>query len=129
MCGSGTLAIEAALIATGRPPGLLRSNFGFMHQKGFDAEAWQNLRRDAKKIKRAQPTAPIIASDIDGRAIEAAAKNAETAGVHHLIDFHVCDFAETPIPDQAGIAILNPEYGERLGGICERAECEAPVCR
>jgi putative N6-adenine-specific DNA methylase len=119
MCGSGTLAIEAALIAAGRPPGLLRSNFGFMHLKDYPAEDWQALRREAKKVRSATDAAPIIASDIDEKAVWAARKNAETAGVHHRIRFEVCDFAETPMPEGAGIVLLNPEYGERLGQIAE----------
>jgi putative N6-adenine-specific DNA methylase len=117
MCGSGTLAIEAALIATGRPPGLLRSNFGFMHHMGFDADAWQALRREAKKVRSNDAPAPIVASDIDEKAVLAARKNAETAGVHRLIDFEVCDFADTPMPDDPGIVLLNPEYGERMGEV------------
>ncbi len=119
MCGSGTLAIEAALIASGRPPGLLRGNFGFMHRKGFDSDAWQSMRRAAKKIRNKGVIAPIIASDIDAGAIEAARKNAETAGVHHMIRFDVCDFAETPMPSETGIVVINPEYGERLGEVAE----------
>lgn len=119
MCGSGTLAIEAALLASGRPPGLLRSNFGFMHHKCYDADTWQTMRRDAKKIRNRKPIAPIIATDIDQRAIWAAQKNAETAGVHHLIDFAVCDFAETQMPDEPGVVIMNPEYGERLGEVSQ----------
>lgn len=119
MCGSGTLAIEAALIAAGRPPGLLRSNFGFMHLKGYPAEEWQTLRREAKKIRRKGTPAPIIASDIDEKAVWAAQKNAETAGVHHAIRFEVCDFADTPMPDEPGVVLLNPEYGERLGQVAE----------
>lgn len=115
MCGSGTVAIEAALLASGRPPGLLRSNFGFMHHKCFDADAWQAMRREAKKIRNKKPIAPIIATDIDEQAVRCAQKNAETAGVHHMIEFDVCDFAETRLPDQPGIVILNPEYGQRLG--------------
>jgi putative N6-adenine-specific DNA methylase len=118
MCGSGTLAIEAALIAGGRLPGLLRSNFGFMHWRGFDPAAWQAQRRVAKKIRRTGPIAPIIASDHDERALHAARKNAETAGVHHLIRFEHCDFAASSLPDQPGIVILNPEYGQRLGELC-----------
>ncbi|HRX85446.1 MAG TPA: class I SAM-dependent RNA methyltransferase [Phycisphaerae bacterium] len=117
MCGSGTLAIEAALIASGRPPGLLRSNFGFMHLKGYPADAWQALRREAKKVRRPAAPAPIIATDIDAKAILAARRNAETAGVHHLIRFEVCDFAETPVPETPGVMLLNPEYGERLGSM------------
>ncbi len=119
MCGSGTLAIEAALIASGRPPGLLRDNFGFMHCRGFDSDTWQSMRRSAKKIRNKGTIAPIIATDIDAGAIRAARKNAETAGVHHMIRFDVCDFAETPIPPEEGIVIINPEYGERLGVIAE----------
>ncbi len=119
MCGSGTLAIEAALIASGRPPGLLRANFGFMHTKDFDSETWQSMRRSAKKIRNKGVIAPIIATDVDEGAIHAARKNAETAGVHHMIQFDVCDFEETPIPPEKGIVIINPEYGERLGVFAE----------
>ncbi len=116
MCGSGTLAIEAALIAAGRPPGLLRDNFGFMHAVGFDAPAWQALRREARKMRSRHTTAPIIATDIDEQAIRAARQNATTAGTHHAIEFHVCDFADTPVPqNETGIVIMNPEYGRRLG--------------
>jgi 23S rRNA (guanine2445-N2)-methyltransferase len=117
MCGSGTLAIEAALIATGRPPGLLRSNFGFMHYKGFDADAWKTMRIEAKKVRSKGEPARIVATDIDPKAIWSAKKNAETAGVHRLIDFEVCDFADTPIPPDKGIVVFNPEYGERMGGV------------
>ncbi|MBN1456861.1 MAG: hypothetical protein JW912_03310 [Sedimentisphaerales bacterium] len=119
MCGSGTLAIEAALIAANRPSGLLRGNFGFMHLKDFDTSAWQRLRKEVlasgKKISKNKTMAPIIATDIDPEAINAAQKNAKTAGVDHLIRFDVCDFAETDIPAEPGIIILNPEYGRRIG--------------
>jgi putative N6-adenine-specific DNA methylase len=119
MCGSGTLAIEAALIAAGRPPGLLRDNFGFMHRNGFDADTWQSMRRRARKLRNQAAIAPIIATDIDPGAIRAAGKNALTAGVDHMIRFEVCDFADTPMPPEPGIVVINPEYGERLGEIAE----------
>jgi putative N6-adenine-specific DNA methylase len=119
MCGSGTLAIEAALMATGRPPGLLRSNYGFMHALGFDDEAWQAIRHEARKVRAGALPARIIASDIDPKAVDAARRNAATAGVDQLIEFQVCDFANTPMPDEQGIVILNPEYGERLGHVSE----------
>jgi putative N6-adenine-specific DNA methylase len=115
MCGSGTLAIEAALIALDKAPGLLRSNFGFMHVKGYDPEAWQELRREARAGAARQVDGRIVASDIDPNAVTAARKNAATAGVDHLIEFHVCDFSETPVPEGSGIVLLNPEYGARLG--------------
>jgi len=123
MCGSGTLAIEAALIASKRAPGLLSSNYGFMHMKYFDESAWKQLRTEAlKKSKQRGGKAgfkpnKIIATDIDTEAIEAARKNAMTAGVSHLIDFGICDFAETSIPPGDGIIVMNPEYGQRMGDI------------
>ncbi len=115
MCGAGTLAIEAALIATGRAPGLLRANYSFMHTSLHDENLWRTIRNEAKKQSNTQPQMPIIASDIDPQALVAARKNAQTAGVDHLIEFVNCDFAETSLPDHPGIVILNPEYGERLG--------------
>jgi putative N6-adenine-specific DNA methylase len=114
MCGSGTLAIEAALLATGRPPGLLRHDFAFRHLQGFDEAAWKDVRAEATRLPTRKPPAAIIASDIRREAVEAARRNARTAGVEQLIEFHVCDFAETPLPAEPGILILNPEYGERM---------------
>ena len=61
--------------------------------------------------------ARIVATDIDPQAIEAARKNALTAGVSHLIDFDVCDFAATAIPPGNGTIVMNPEYGLRMGQI------------
>ena len=115
MCGSGTLAIEAALLAQGRAPGLLRSNYGFMHLSGFDAEAWQKIRAAARALPKQPLTGRIIATDMSAEAIEAAQQNARTAGVEQLIEFQTCDFAETPVPPGPGVVLLNPEYGERLG--------------
>lgn len=115
MCGSGTLAIEAALIALKRPPGLLRDNFGFMHLKGFDQAAWRKIREEVRKGAGKSLPSRIIATDRDPKAVEAAMKNAETAGVAHLIDFSVCDFADTIIPQSGGVILMNPEYGERMG--------------
>ena len=128
MCGSGTLPIEAALIATHRVPALLRTNFGFMHTKWYDESAWQTMRAEAGKQgkKRGGKTefkpAPIIATDIDSWAVEAAKRNAQTAGVDHLIQFEKCDFAETEIPEVSGIVVMNPEYGIRMGKTKELEE-------
>jgi putative N6-adenine-specific DNA methylase len=114
MCGSGTLAIEAALIALNRAPGLLRSNFGFMHFKSYNEALWNELREHARKNARKQLSGKIIATDISAHAVDAAKKNAATAGVEHLIEFSVCNFSDTPLPE-GGIIVLNPEYGERMG--------------
>jgi putative N6-adenine-specific DNA methylase len=115
MCGSGTIAIEAALMAKQRAPGLLRSNYGCTQWLGADKDAWNQERADAKKLMAKNDPAPIIASDIEQEAIEASKKNAVTAGVDHLIDFHVCDFAQTPMPEEVGDVVLHGEYGLRLG--------------
>ncbi len=116
MCGSGTLAIEAAFIAMNKPAGSLRSNFGFKHVKIFDEQIWEEIRNDIRKtIRKDGLQKRIIATDIDGQAIAAAKQNAKTAGVEHLIEFDVCDFADTKVPEGDGIVVMNPEYGLRLG--------------
>ena len=117
MCGSGTLAIEGALIALKRAPGVLRQNFGFMHLLGFDRSAFEKQREDLKKAALRKTAGPIIATDIRPEAVEAARQNARTAGVEQLIEFRACDFRETAVPDGEGVAILNPEYGERMGNV------------
>jgi len=122
MCGSGTLAIEAAMIALNKAPGLLRNNYGFMHLKGFNESYWKALRKNAKGAAKSRLNGRIIATDISQEAIEAAKKNATTAGVTHLIEFGVCGYSETPVPEDGGIVVLNPEYGERLGEIEELKE-------
>src|ERR1700761_8303172 len=115
MCGSGTLAIEAALLATDKCPGLFRMNYGFMHIMGYDETVFFTERRKLKDKARKETGFRIIATDISADAVDIAQKNAKTAGVDHLIDFSVCDFADTPVPEEKGIIMFNPEYGERLG--------------
>lgn len=115
MCGSGTLAIEAALLALNRAPGLLRNNFGFMHIKGYKQAPWHELRQDAKRAVKQGINVKIIATDVDSHAVDAARRNAMTAGVEHLIDFGVCGYQDTSVPDGGGVVVLNPEYGVRMG--------------
>ena len=114
MCGSGTLAIEAALIALNRAPGLNRGNYGFTHLKDFPREAWRELRKNARDASLKTLPSTIIASDIDPRAVEAAHLNAQTAGVDRLIEFKVLPFEKTPTPGGGGVILLNPPYGERM---------------
>ncbi|OSZ79050.1 RNA methyltransferase [Chitinophagaceae bacterium IBVUCB1] len=123
MCGSGTLAIEAALIATDTMPGLFRSNYAFMHLKGYDEEVYlQEMEKLDAKIKDLKGL-QIIATDISTQAIANAKKNAIAAGVADMISFSVCDFAATNVPqDGAGVMMINPEYGERLGELEELEE-------
>ena len=120
MCGCGTFAIEAALMACNCPPSFLRDNFAFMHLVCYQPEKWFKLRGEALKQTRKELNCKIIASDIDEEAVEKARCNAVVAGVSEYITFQVCDFAATTIPEKEddearGVIIMNPPYGERLG--------------
>jgi putative N6-adenine-specific DNA methylase len=122
MCGSGTLAIEAALIATNSRPGLFRINYAFMHLKGYDEAVYLRERDVLEKQVIDVPGLRIIATDYSVQAIANARKNAHAAGVADLIEFAVCDFADTEVPQGAGgVVFMNPEYGERLGEEAELA--------
>lgn len=119
MCGSSTVAIEAVLIATQRSPGLFRTNYSFMHLKGYEEEMYE---REFKKLHEQiieVPELKVIATDISEDAIYISRINAEVAGVDKLIQFSVCDFEATEIPAEAGVIYFNPEYGERMGEISE----------
>jgi putative N6-adenine-specific DNA methylase len=116
MAGSGTLAIEAALIATERFPGLFRDRYAFMHILGYAEEIYQKIRKKMENKVVHLPNLKIVASDISEQAVLFAKENAGIAGVEELIDFEVCDFEETSVPqDGGGVVFFNPEYGERLG--------------
>ena len=115
MCGSGTLAIEALLLATGRKPGLLRSNYSFMHLSGYPEQIYLN---EFKKLEQQVITIPglkVIASDISADAINISKVNSGIAGVEELISFEVGDFETTSIPEEPGVIYFNPEYGDRMG--------------
>ncbi|MHB1422324.1 MAG: THUMP domain-containing class I SAM-dependent RNA methyltransferase [Gemmataceae bacterium] len=130
LCGSGTLAIEAAWIALRRPPGLTRKRFGFQGWMDFDIELWTSLRDEARRgVGRTLP-APILASDARGDAVASAINNARAAGIGHLLRFDkrdLRDFQPPPPPHplsplgergargEGGILLCNPPYGERLG--------------
>jgi putative N6-adenine-specific DNA methylase len=120
MCGSGTLAIEAALIALNRAPGLLRNRYGFMFIKEFPEADWNHLRKQAKANALKGLESKIVATDIDPKAVDAARQNAQTAGVDHWIAFHACPYNKTLIPEGNGIIMLNPPYGERMQASSER---------
>ena len=121
MCGSGTLAIEAALIATNTRPGVFRTNYGFMHIQGYNEDFYLDERGKLEnQIIDDVPGLRIIATDYDKQAIINAQKNAKAAGVADIIDFYLADFASTKVPQQEnGVVYFNPEYGERLGELRE----------
>ena len=116
MCGSGTLAIEAIMLATKRKPGLYRSNYGFMHLVGYDEQTYDAAYRNLEQQVIEIPGLKIVATDISDDAIYVSKVNAGIAGVEELIEFGVCDFQETVVPENGnGAVYFNPEYGDRLG--------------
>lgn len=119
MCGSATVAIEAALLATNRRPGLYRTNYSFMHVKGYEASYYQVQQKKLQDQIIEIPNLKIIATDISEDAINISKVNAGIAGVEQLIGFAVCDFEDTVIPETPGVVYFNPEYGERLGEVTE----------
>lgn len=120
MCGSGTAAIEAALIATNTRPGLFRNNYAFMHLNGYDENIYLEERGKLEQQIIDVSGLHIIASDYSEMAITNAKRNAKAAGVDDIITFQKCDFEATTIPQEhKGIVFLNPEYGERLGELDE----------
>jgi putative N6-adenine-specific DNA methylase len=116
MCGSGTVAIEAAMLATNRKPGLYRNNYSFMHLCGYDELMYQQLFSAMESQVISGSKVKIIASDLSEDAVNISAVNAGIAGVEELITFEQCDFASTTIPENSnGVVFFNPEYGDRLG--------------
>jgi putative N6-adenine-specific DNA methylase len=116
MCGAGTLAIEAAMMASKRYPGLFRHDFALQHLKGYEPAFLEQALEDLRAEIDDSQVPPILASDRSREALRAADQNAKIAGVDHLIQFKACDFADTPMPEtDEGILFFNPEYGQRLG--------------
>ena len=111
-CGRGTIAVEAAWIATGRAPGMMR-RFGFEKLQNFDKTLWSDLRRRAEaQVKPA--FAPISGSDSDRRIIQTAFANARSAGVDDIVSFSVADAQSVRPNGVGGIMVSNPPYGVRL---------------
>jgi 23S rRNA G2445 N2-methylase RlmL len=116
MCGSGTVAIEAALLATNRKPGLLRHNYAFMHLVNYDEQFYLKEFSKLEQQVTDVPQLKIIATDISEDAVNVSKINAGIAGVEEMIEFGVCDFEETKlIENENGVVYFNPEYGDRLG--------------
>ena len=113
MCGSGTLPIEAAMLAMGIPAGFFRKKWGFMTWHDFDKELWQNVVLDAG-AEMEEFDYEILASDHSAKAVEIAKANIANAHLQHDIKLSKQDMFEMVPPEGGGIMIINPPYGERL---------------
>ncbi len=113
-CGSGTIPIEAALIAKNIAPGINRK-FVSEYWSFIDKNLWKEARQEAKDKENKDFVAEIYGYDIDEKAIEIAQENAEKAGVADCITFKVQSVADMDVDTEYGIVITNPPYGERIG--------------
>ncbi len=115
MCGSGSLPLEAALLASNTAPGLLSPNFGFQRWLNFDAASWQTLLEEARQEQKQVPNNLIFGSDRDRKAVELARRNAGNSRVGNQVRWSQQDFAKLGPPAANGTLICNPPYGERIG--------------
>ncbi len=117
MCGSGTIAIEAAYIALGKAPLIHRKkgDFALEHLAGFDRELWRKVSDQLRTQKKSALPTPIFASDINSKYVEVARKGAVRARVEKYIQFKVGRFQDLEPPAESGLLIANLPYGERIG--------------
>ncbi|MGH8469758.1 MAG: bifunctional 23S rRNA (guanine(2069)-N(7))-methyltransferase RlmK/23S rRNA (guanine(2445)-N(2))-methyltransferase RlmL [Gammaproteobacteria bacterium] len=130
MCGSGTLPIEAALIAADIAPGLNRGRFGFFAWRGHDQALWERLQDEAQARKQEGiKNLPAIAGyDRDPRAVSSARKNAQRAGIAGVTQFTRQELqAAPPKTPTAGLIVVNPPYGRRVGGDSELPRLYAEI--
>lgn len=125
-CGSGTILIEAALIASGLAPGLFRERFAFERWPGHDAKRWTAEREAARARVKRPAKLTLLGYDADRGAIAGARANAESAGVADLLQFEPAR-AEQFAPKRGWNAwiVTNPPYGERIGGEGDLVELHA----
>jgi putative N6-adenine-specific DNA methylase len=115
-CGAGTIPIEAALIASGTAPGLLRDDFGFKNLADYEPRRWTRLVDEARAAVRTRRMAPISGSDISAPSLADARCNARNAGFADRIGFAVRDVAALAPEGEPGLVVCNPPYGVRLKG-------------
>ncbi|MDF1574123.1 MAG: THUMP domain-containing protein [Bacteroidales bacterium] len=111
MCGSGTLAIEAALIAANIPPGIFRKHYGFENWKDFDRDLMEHVVRNLSDER--EVTVPILARDADPEAVELTRRQVKQMDLQHIINVEQGDFSQRDGMEGATL-IMNPPYGERL---------------
>jgi putative N6-adenine-specific DNA methylase len=114
MCGSGTIPIEAALLARRIPPGMAR-HFAFMRWQGFDESLWERLVRQARERVLPRAPVPILGSDRDAGAVAASVANAERAGVVDDVEWRRAAISAMTPPPGRGWIVTNPPYGVRVG--------------
>lgn len=111
MCGSGTIPVEAAMMAAKIPPGSLGRPYGFQKWKDYDKDLFREVE---KEVPVAKQDIKIYASDLSPEAVRLATSHARNAHVIDSISFRSCDFTEVDPPPGPGVILINPPYGERI---------------
>lgn len=125
MCGSGTILIEAAMIAADLAPGGHRDYFGFLYWKQHDKEAWGRLKAEAERRRHSglARLPAIKGGDVSLEAVEAAQENIAEMGLSDLISVKQCELLDWPAQAkslaESGLIACNPPYGERMGDVAE----------
>jgi len=119
MCGSGTILVEAALIAKNLAPGLLGRRFGLERHPSFDRPLWNGARAEARSSMRDPAGVPIRGSDISEPAVRATAAALRGAGVDDIVAVRRAKLEDLPRLEPPGFLVTNPPYGERLGDLSQ----------
>lgn len=113
MCGTGTILMEAAMLACNIPAGFRRKKFGFMSWADYDKFLWEKIHKEAEE-KISYPRTRIVGSDIDAKAVDIAKTSSLDFRLNRQISITKCAFEEREVPFRRGMIIFNPPYGERL---------------
>lgn len=113
MCGSGTILMEAAMLANDIPPGYYRKDYGFENWKDFDKDIWEKIKAEAVPDQK-EFEHRIIGSDISGKMISIARNNIKNARMHKDIELQIMNMVDYKPPAGGGLVITNPPYGERM---------------
>ncbi|MFW6019177.1 MAG: THUMP domain-containing class I SAM-dependent RNA methyltransferase [Bacteroidales bacterium] len=113
MCGSGTILIEAALMASNMPSAFYREEFGFFKWMDFEPLLWRQIKKEAFQFQK-DPEGEIVGFDMNQNTITKAKANAKFAKLHHDIEFRQIEFSQSSKPFNEGLIVMNPPYGERM---------------
>jgi 23S rRNA G2445 N2-methylase RlmL len=114
-CGSGTILIEAAMMALNMAPGLQRKKFGFMNLLDFDEQAWEDTIQESIACEKEELDFKFYGNDIDKKVLEMAKRNAKSAGVLEHMVFSATSVSVALPPEEKCMVICNPPYGSRIG--------------
>jgi putative N6-adenine-specific DNA methylase len=114
MCGSGTLVIEAAMLARNIPPGTLRKEFAFQRWRDYDGDLWNRVKEESKAGLKENLDFPVTGIDKSYHVLDLAKQNAKIAGVSDNIDFRSQPFEDYTPKSESGTIITNPPYGGRI---------------